>query len=546
MKRLFALLASAWMFVPIFSANAQLVPGSMSYHEQALMFSNYEYRGSARIQALGNTQISLGGDISAALANPAGLGFYNRSELSLTPAVNSFEADSRYLGESTSSATSIFNIDNLGMVFNKTKEDYEQGKWRGGSFAISYSKINKFNSDIRYQGENVSNDILDHYVQQANEQNVDPQVLTGVTYGAFQSYLLSEFLDAFVEGRDTTYIPFYERTFFGEFPGEDFPTRQSEQITTSGSQNQWNFSYGGNYDDLIYVGFTIGIQTLRHNITKTYFEQYPGATNDIVRNSVLTEELQTEGLGLNATFGMIARPIQNMTIGFSVISPTWLSLSERYRYRTEANYERFDFTNYGNYFDANYDIIANPGASFTTFYESSDVIEQQFFEDDEIFFDYNIRTPWRLNGGATFFVNKNGFISADIEYVDYATINLSGEGGSLQNENIAVSDFYSAAINYRVGAEWRIGKFRVRGGYQSRGNPYKDSIAKLSSDTYSGGFGLRTAKFAVDLAASQRVFKSSYSPYTLNNPDGNPIFETSDVAIDNADTNLILTFSLFF
>ena len=327
MKTFFSLLLSAGILLANNYGFSQYIPGALSYHEQALMFSNYDYTGSARIQGLGNTQISLGGDISSALSNPAGLGFYNKSEISITPSYNIYSANSTYLSNPTSSSLGKFKIDNLGAVFNKTKDDAFPGKWRGGSFAISFSKINNFNSEIEYSGLNQNNDILDFYVQDANNQNVDFDQLDGITKGAYSTYLISEFLDGFVENNDTTYMPFYDRTFFSEYPTSDYPTNQSEIISTSGSQNQWSFSYGGNYGDFIYFGATLGIQSLKYNIVKQYTEIYPGLDGDIVENSILTEELQTEGIGVNGTFGIIARPINQITIGLSLITPTYLSMS---------------------------------------------------------------------------------------------------------------------------------------------------------------------------------------------------------------------------
>ena len=41
--------------------------------------------GTARIRAMGGAATSLGGDLSSAYLNPAGLGFYNRSDFSITP-----------------------------------------------------------------------------------------------------------------------------------------------------------------------------------------------------------------------------------------------------------------------------------------------------------------------------------------------------------------------------------------------------------------------------------------------------------------------------
>ncbi len=539
------ILISAWITLIYFSAHAQTVPGAFSYHEQALIYSDYEYIGSARIHGLGNTQISLGGDISSALSNPAGLGFYNRSEVSITPSYNIRNNESGYLGTSTSTSLGKFNIDNLGIVFNKTKADNIPGKWRGGSFVISFSKVNEFNSEIQYRGSNPNNDILDFYVQDANNQNQDPGNLVGVTKGAYYNYLMSEFLDAFINGSDTTYVPFYDRTFFSEFPSGDFPTNQSEIIQSSGSQNQWNFSYGGNFNDIIYLGATLGVQSLRAEVVKEYREEYPGLSGDIVNNSYLYEDLRTEGIGVNGTFGVIARPINKMTVGFSLVTPTFISMSERYRYNSQATFNNFNMNNYGDYFDANYDLIVNENADFTTFYEFSALLNSESYEE-ESFFDYSITTPMRLNFGATFFFNKNGFISGDLELIDYSKMKLKGDGGSLDAENDIISDLYASTLNFRMGGEWRIDKLRLRLGYNMRGNPYASGSSDISTQMFSGGIGYRTGKIFVDLASSYRTMNNTYAPYVLDNPDNSPVFDTSFVSMSNSNLNFILSFGIFF
>jgi len=187
MKTKLSLFISAWIFLSIPFAQAQQLTGALSYHELAFMFSDYRYTGSARIQGLGNTQISLGGDISSSLSNPAGLGFYNRSEFSITPSYNVISADANYIGTSTTTSLGKFNIDNFGVVICKVKDDAAPGGWRGGSFAFSVSKTNEFNSEVQYQGMNPNNDILDYYVQDANRQNVASNQLIGTTFGAYDT-----------------------------------------------------------------------------------------------------------------------------------------------------------------------------------------------------------------------------------------------------------------------------------------------------------------------------------------------------------------------
>lgn len=555
MKNLFTLFLSAGFILANCFSYGQYVPGALSYHEQALMFSNYQYTGTARIQGLGNTQISLGGDISSALSNPAGLGFYNRSEVTITPSYNVFTAKSDYISNNTSSSLGKFNIDNIGAVFSKTKDDANPAKWRGGSFAISFSKINEFNSEIKYSGVNQNNDILDFYVQDANNQNVNSNELEGVTYGAFSTYLMSEFLDAYVDQGDTSYIPFYDRTFFSEYPLEGFPTTQSEIITNEGGQNQWSFSYGGNYNDFIYIGATLGVQSLRYNIVKQYLEQYPGSAGDIVSNSILTEELLTEGIGVNGTFGITVRPINQITIGLSVITPTFLSLNEKYYYSTDAQYTNFSMTNYGDYFDANYDLIENPEfrdpnspyypGSFTTFYEDDATLNNQFYEE-EILFDYTLTTPTRLNAGVSYFIKKSGFISADIEYVNYASMKLKGKQGSLENENTSIKNLYKSVVSFRVGGEWRLKTFRLRAGYNYQPSPYNQSEIDRKIQTYSAGFGFRFRKFYTDLTASYKQYNSIYAPYVLDNPNNEPYLDTNYADIQNDNLNFILSLGFFF
>lgn len=545
MKTLFSLFLSAGYVLTNSFCYSQYIPGALGYQEQALMFSNYSYTGSARIQGLGNTQISLGGDISSALSNPAGLGFYNHSEISISPSYNVFSTNSNYISNQTNSSLGNFNIDNFGVVFNKTKDDAIPGEWRGGSFAISISKVNEFNSEIKYSGLNPNNDILDFYVQEGNVQNVASDQLEGITYGAFSTYQISEFLDGFVDGNDTTFVPFYERTFFSEYPTDSYPTNQSEIISTSGYQSQWNFSYGGNYGDFLYFGATLGIQSLRYNVVKQYSELYPGLGGDIVDNSSLTEDLSTEGLGVNGTFGLIARPINQITIGLSLITPTYFSMNEKYFYSTVANYNNFKMVNYGDYFDANYDLIENPNADFTTFFEDNATLNNQTY-DEESLFDYTITTPLRFNAGATFFLNKNGFISADIEYVDYSTMKLKGKEGSLEDNNSSINELYKSVLNLRVGGEWRLKTFRFRAGYNYQPSPYKVEDIDRTAQVFSAGLGYRTSKFFVDLAASYKQFNGIYAPYVLDNPDEKKEFQTSFVKIENNNLNIILSIGLFF
>lgn len=59
--------------------------------EDVLKYSWQPTNGTARINAVGGAMGSLGGDISANLVNPAGLGFFKTREIVLSPGYSFFE-----------------------------------------------------------------------------------------------------------------------------------------------------------------------------------------------------------------------------------------------------------------------------------------------------------------------------------------------------------------------------------------------------------------------------------------------------------------------
>jgi hypothetical protein len=70
------------------------------YSEDALRFSRSQWGGTARFKAIG-AQTGVGGDLSSVGGNPAGIGFFTRSEISITPEFNGYNNSSSYLGQQT-------------------------------------------------------------------------------------------------------------------------------------------------------------------------------------------------------------------------------------------------------------------------------------------------------------------------------------------------------------------------------------------------------------------------------------------------------------
>ena len=137
------------------------------YYLDAARFSQTIPGGTARIQGLAGTSIALGADISSIFNNPAGIGLYNRSVFTITPAYTFNTTKSEYLGETREMDGDKFGLPNLGVVFSTRKN--QVGGWQGGAFGFGINKINDFNQSLRYTGTNTTSSIVDYFIHRTVE-----------------------------------------------------------------------------------------------------------------------------------------------------------------------------------------------------------------------------------------------------------------------------------------------------------------------------------------------------------------------------------------
>ena len=230
---------------------------AQSTSETALLFSRIKPGGSARIQGMGGVQTSLGGDYSSAFSNPAGLGMFNRSDVSITPGFNTAKLTSNYLDNITTETKTNLSIPGLGLVFQKEKGG--RNGFLSGAFAVSFNRVNNFNQNFSYQATNKNNSIIDYFIEDATGSPPTQFQSNGALYNTptqlgYENYLLG---DSTVfgnnQGRDST-------QYFTDVLGVPF---QNESITTQGAQNQWNFSYGANFNDKIFISSSAAPAGLR-------------------------------------------------------------------------------------------------------------------------------------------------------------------------------------------------------------------------------------------------------------------------------------------
>lgn len=466
---------------------------AQSFVENALLFSRTRPNGSARMQAIGGAQIALGGDFSSALSNPAGLGMYNRSEFTISPGLNFYNTEADHLGTSQKEATSKFTIPGLSYVFNSPNN--KDGFW-GGSFGVSMTRTNDFNSDIRYSGVDDLTSMVDWFIENAygfEADELNPDFPIGMAYWTYLINPFSEDPDNLDPIYPDDYINYYSEV--SPIDGEIRTLKRDETITTKGTQYQWSIAYGGNYKDVFFFGLNAGISTLKYSFVRSYSESEFSFSLRPNYNPLsdfeLAETIDIEGSGINLSLGLIYRPIDNLQVGVSFASPTYYQITDSYTSSLEANWDT------GNYSEESFEpVIA----------------------------EYNFTTPMKLSLGTAFFISNYGFISGDVEFVNYRKAKYESDisGISFDGDNDAILASYQNTINYRIGAEFRYEALRFRAGYQVQSNPYNTSTIDTdrSIQTLSGGLGLRLTKFFIDFALMRSAGTSEYSPYVFQNNTG--------------------------
>lgn len=487
------------------------------YYNDALTFSRTYSGGTARMQAIGGAQVSLGGDINAAYANPAGLGSLRKGGVVFTPSLDFSNTDASYFGNNTSDFKANFNFANLGIAFHIPSDD-EQSSFRGLTFAITMTRENNFHNRYYYDGINSADftemgktSIVDSYLD--NAWGVNENDLNGSLYDAYYSFLINP------ETLDDGSTGYYK--LIGDEP------RQVEKVTSWGSQYEWDFSAGANFKDMLYLGAALGINTIDYTSVKTFTESeyfYDGAIDPAINYHRVRNVLRLDGTGVSGTFGMIVRPVPVVRLGATIKTPTLYSMYE----------------------ESEEDFIVDWNNNFNFEIDGENVTLNDYEEYYLSEARYNLTTPWTFTTGASVFLGKVGFLSADIEFLDYSQAQVSSRDFNETDDNNVIRDLYQNAINIRVGSEFRIEQFMVRAGYALDGDPYRYSSIDNSIQRISGGVGYRNKDYFVDLSVVHTSWQSQRSPYTIYSFD-DPDLDISPVAtIDNKNLNFSVTFGLNF
>lgn len=443
------------------------------YSQDVIRFSGGQTGSTARIKGIGNAGTAIGGDLSSVSGNPAGLGFFTKSELSITPEYNDSKVKATYLGQTITDSKNTGNINHAAFaIYNQLTKPRGADKtkgWLSVNYGAAYNRTNDFYENIHYNGVNTNNTINNYYADQANSFGVANGSLAGWAYG---QNLIDQYNVA---------NPTYQSNAFGNTNQESFTIR-------SGGQSALDFSLGANYSNKLYIGLGVSFTTLRYNSSSTFYEDgnlsvlETGIPTNREYSSAFSQDQITRGNGFAARFGLIYKPVEAVRLGATFTSPTFYNVDDSYSEGLATN-----ITNNGSYSDGPQTYSLN----------------------------YNFRTPLKVAGGAAVFIKQLGFISGDIEYIDYSSAHISSnQDFDATNDNTTIKSLYQSAINVHVGAEARLSSvFLLRGGYGIQGDARKTNGSDIK--TASGGLGLRFGSVYVDATYTHVTGNQTVFPYEI-------------------------------
>ncbi|MCB0699081.1 MAG: hypothetical protein H6551_05215 [Chitinophagales bacterium] len=496
----------------LLSASASSLLATAQNEADALRFSTLMPQGTARSMGYGSAVGAVGGDFTSIGVNPGGIGVYRNGEFTITPSLKLNSSNSTYTGNATADNITRFNINNLGLVFTNAAKgrSYKTSKWKAVSFGIGISRSADFSNNYKYSGYNDSSSASEVFLVNAIKNPNEYENTATFAGLGYESYL----------------IDYDQNVGYFKLANHRTGLNQQKSIEEKGGINDINFSFGGNYEEKLFIGATVGIPTLRYLREVTLREE--DATSDPTNNFdyfEYKEKLKVTGTGINLKLGFIYNFNKYIRGGVAFHTPTFYSMNDIQDRSVISNTETYK-ADLGDY--------SGP----TTLVEAP---------TNE--YRYSMISPWRGVVSAAGIIGKHGFVSVDYEYVNYASTRYYFDAANdyFESEvNDSIKNMYKGAYNLRVGGEARFDIVMVRLGFGYYGNPYQDATMGSATLSYSGGVGVRFDNIFIDLGFVHSESTRKEQPYSLayDQPIGNIWVPKAE--IKNSMNNAALTFGVKF
>jgi len=456
----------------------------------ALLYSYNSSIGTAKLVAMGGSFGALGGEFSSLSINPAGIGLYQNTEMSITPNFSINNVKSYYTTPIESEKKNM-NISNIGVVYSLPLKN---PNWNRFNIAIGGNQLASYNKNIMIEGINYTNSFADKILEFSQGKNIQElDVLFGEP--AWQTFLI----DTTIAGDNGEYILNIN---------SNTKKTQKEIFQSNGSKNEFSISVGGSMNDNIYIGATIGMPRIRHYSLSKYSEENYEILNSHIQKFDFHQESLVSGTGINIKTGILIRLRESFKIGLAIHSPTLYNMQQTLN------------------------------TTLATYTDTA-TIPFEFSSEYYVLSEYEMSTPWKgIISASTIFENTL-ILNIDYEIIDYSSINIVSDNYNFIDENNDINNYFEKTNNFRIGTEVHLGNILTglngllaRSGYARYGSPYKEK--EFTTENFSFGIGANwKSGYFTDIA------------YILSQKQDEHLLYSEDyidpINIINTDHNIIIT-----
>ena len=520
------------------SANAQ------ETYENAKL-AGEDLNGTARYVGMGGAMEALGADISTIGSNPAGIGLFRHSNVSLSAGLL-MQSDGK---EFSNGKKTNLSFDQIGGVYTT-----RTGQKSFLNFGFNYHKSKNFDYILNAAGsldgssQNKQSYIKGalgnqneggFYVKNKNGQNIGCVDATSSDIAYTWSQIDYLYWNSLIPGSTGTYN--YEKA-----------TGYTLDRAHTGYIGNYDFAVSGNINDRVYLGLTFGMKDVHYKGYSEYREDFNNTGVVLV-----PDERKVTGSGFDITAGVIVRPVAEspFRIGAYVKSPTWYDL-------TTSNVTG---------------LVYVQGTTNKVSYVSNS-------------YDFKMWTPWKFGFSLGHTVGNYLALGATYEYENYANINsrVNDDGyydyyynqyyessSPDKTMNNHTKEVLKGVSTLKLGVEYKpVSNVALRAGYNYVSAMYVNDAQKdpglaslgtsyASTTDYTNwgainrftlGVGYQVKKFNIDLAYQYSAQNGSFAPFSnirdISIPSGATTVKESNVAtitdVKNNRSQLLLTLGYRF
>lgn len=474
-----------------------------------LRYGSSNLSGTARFVGMGGAFGALGGDLSAIGTNPAGSAVFTYSTFGFSLSHDHQKSQTNYFGQQNSQRDSDLAFTQAGgaFVFNTP----QGSNWSKFVLSVNYDRTQDFNDTFLASG--IGDTSIGNYFE-AFAQGVPLDLVElrdGETIGDLYQFLGET--EGF--GAQQAFLGFQsfiidpvnpdnvnQTSYVSRIEGDSFDQRFN-QVST-GYNGKLSFNGSAQYKDNLYVGVNVNSHFFDYE-TSTFFREFNTDAASQVTDVRFDNDLRSLGAGISLQAGVIGK-IKNLRLGFTYDSPTWYTISEE-----GSQFVQTTVVDGDNVFTA----TVNPRVV-------------------NVYEDYRLRTPGKLQGSIAYLFGKKGLLSFDYGIRDWSQLRFRPEGDPVFNaENNLIDDLLTTASTYKIGGEYRIKELSLRAGYRFEESPYKEGRTVGDLTGYSLGIGYNLGNTKIGLAWSQSSQERLQPLYNVG--------LTSTATVDRKDRNIVAT-----